>query len=41
MKVTILVKSSSGGNYSVEISDETGSIKMFCRCQAGSFSKIV
>lgn len=36
MKLTILVVSSSGGNYQVEISDESGTLRMFCHCQAGS-----
>jgi hypothetical protein len=30
------VLSSSGGNYPVEISDESGALRMFCHCQAGS-----
>lgn len=36
MKLTILVLSSSGGNYPIEISDESGTLRMFCHCQAGS-----
>ena len=36
MKLTILVLSSSGGSYPVEISDESGVLTMFCHCQAGS-----
>jgi hypothetical protein len=36
MKLTILVLSSSGGNYPVEVSDESGVLRMFCHCQAGS-----
>jgi hypothetical protein len=40
MKYQILVKSSSGGNYLVDISDEVGSLQIFCHCQAGSMQQM-
>lgn len=40
MKVTLQVISSSGGSYPVEFSDEMGSLRVFCHCQAGAMQQI-
>ncbi len=40
MKLTIHALSSSGGNYPVEFSDDSGVLRAFCHCQAGSFQQM-
>ena len=40
MKLTILALSSTGESYPVEFSDESGNLRVFCNCQAGSFQQM-
>jgi hypothetical protein len=40
MKVTIQAFSGSGGSYPVQFMDDTGSLRVFCHCQAGSLQQI-
>lgn len=40
MKVTILAFSSSGGSYPVEFSDDSGILRVFCHCQAGTMQQM-
>jgi hypothetical protein len=35
MKITLQAFSSSGGSYSVEITDDNGFLRIFCHCNAG------
>ena len=35
MKITLQAFSSSGGSYAVEVTDETGVMRIFCHCNAG------
>ena len=40
MKMTLQVKSSSGGSYPVEFSDESGVLRVFCHCKAGALHQL-
>jgi hypothetical protein len=40
MKLTIFAFSSTGESYPVEFSDESGNLRVFCHCQAGSFQQM-
>ena len=40
MKVTLQAKSSSGGSYPVEFSDESDALRVFCHCPAGSLQQM-
>ena len=40
MKLTLEAASSCGGSYPVEFSDETGSLRVLCHCQAGEFQQM-
>lgn len=40
MKLTLQAKSSSEGSYPVEFSDESGALRVFCHCQAGSLQQM-
>jgi len=40
MKLSIQAFSSSGGNYPVDFTDESGALQVFCHCQAGTLQQI-
>lgn len=40
MKLTILAASSSGDSYPVEFSDDSGVLRVFCHCEAGTFQRM-
>lgn len=40
MKATLLAKSSSGEAYNVEFLTDTGSLRVFCYCQAGVLQRM-
>ncbi|MGA2624588.1 MAG: hypothetical protein ABSF91_12085 [Bacteroidota bacterium] len=40
MKVTILASGSSGDCHPVDFSDDSGSLRVFCHCEAGSYQQM-
>jgi len=40
MKISLKAKSSSGDSHLVEFSDESGSLRVFCHCPAGSLQQM-